>query len=510
MNRPAALAVFVALAVSFPAAAQQIDLATLAQVYEESKAELMKPVTDFHALYAGNLEKLLAEATAAGDLELVLAVKTELEGFRSGETPPAEERHARLKQMQDVYRQTLPQRLAQADQALAPLAASYRAKLEELQVALTRQEKIAEALQVKAALEALEAGDAPPATLAGGGAKTAPSGRVELDIPDRRWPRQAYDPGKPGKLGGFGVVWPGDRPLDLSRAEGIDDFVKVVVHNNGWIALRANGQIASTDDGLHGRADATRLVAVPDDGALVFWADDSITFNGEKNPLRYADGTLVSAASVDSISRSWGGILVILKDGSVRLIGPQFTPEERTQIESAFAGVRVQGSYRYGVWGAKPDGGLVVALTADSGRIKQQGAVRLPSIDDQTRGRGAIVAFAIATDAPLALSAKGEVFRVGGGWFPQRAEFQPVNASGGLWDARGLKNVVELWHGNKVYVTLVASGRWFVHNDFKSDDGQFGNELDAALQARRVPLKALDLRAHSDQGKHCAFAIWIE
>jgi hypothetical protein len=346
------VSVFVAaVLLHFPAAAQQADLATLTQVYEESKAELLKPVTDFQALYAGNLEKLLAEATSAGDLEQVLAVKAELEGFRTGETPEAEERHARLKQLQGVYRQTLPQRLAQANEALAPLAASYRAKLEELQVALTRQEKIAEALQVKAALEALEAGEKELA-------EAATKQEAPLNLSVASVPGTRFTGGKLHAIGRMGGIT--GREIDLGPAEGIDDFIDVTGNSRMWTALRKNGTVVGwrLDGGAFTRPGIKRL-ATGRSGAS--WG---ISTEGRLTELTSGDvhelpGPVAHAAIEDVHS------IALLEDGTVHVWGNLYkgpaanrTPMPQPPAEAMRDGVAIAAS-RYGAYVLKKNGDLM-------------------------------------------------------------------------------------------------------------------------------------------------------
>ncbi|MCB1228434.1 MAG: hypothetical protein KDK99_21685, partial [Verrucomicrobiales bacterium] len=91
-------------------------------------------------------EELKAEATQNGQLNRVLAIKSEADAFRSGETPTIGDDFPKLKNLQSIYRQALPARLQQANTALAPLTASYAAKLKEMMADLTKQEKLTDAL----------------------------------------------------------------------------------------------------------------------------------------------------------------------------------------------------------------------------------------------------------------------------------------------------------------------------------------------------------------------------
>ncbi len=144
--------------------------------YEALSAQTLKPAQELDELYAGNLEKLRTEATESGNLQHVLAVKAELEGFREGASPEAPQDFPALRRLQGIYRAERSKRLAAAGEARRPLREEYHRKLGALQVRLTRQGKIEEAVEVSKAVAKIEehratnaapeAVAAPPAALA--------------------------------------------------------------------------------------------------------------------------------------------------------------------------------------------------------------------------------------------------------------------------------------------------------------------------------------------------------
>jgi hypothetical protein len=228
-------------------------LQELAEAYAESKQVLMKPVTELQDLYAGKLEELRKQATAAGQLEEVLAIKSELDSFRSIDTPAAPDSLPKLQQLQRIFRDALPARLQQANTALAPLTASYQTQLQTLQAQLTQQDKLTEALQVKAVLDALnEQITAESAT-----PNTASVAAMQLSPPS------AGSKFTQGKLHAIGRLKGLSGPeIDLSAADGITDFIDIMAHSTAWAALRKNGDVIAyaIDGGAVTRQGIVKLV----------------------------------------------------------------------------------------------------------------------------------------------------------------------------------------------------------------------------------------------------------
>jgi hypothetical protein len=470
--------------------------------------------------YRRALESAEKDATTRGELEEVVAIRSEARLAESWKTladgaeispqPP----HPSVVAMRGKLVKGVAGLLKARSETMVPLISTYRDALGGIESELTVAYRIDDALAIRglrnelALLIGAEAQAVASPMLTS--AQTAPAGRpkdeLQLDIPERAWPTRSYDPGKPGKLNGFGQVWPGDTALDLSRAEGISDFVKVALLDVGWVALRADGTVVSTRDKLNGITGIWRMIPKAEDGVLLFRDDDTITVN-EGNTIRY-DGVPIVAREVASASHCNGGGIATMKDGRVLLCGDGFTEAERSAIEKAFAGVTIHAPYRYGVWGAKPDGGVVVAVLGDVDRLKKEGGVRLPEIEERS-SRAKIVEMKGSMGTPVMLTDEGELLESIGGWFPKRTGAEPFGAE---MDASMKKNAVAAWQGNEVKVVLSKTGRWQVANFFEQDRGRFARELDSRLQSVPGPIKDLSVNARweDDKDKGLAFALWIE
>lgn len=173
------------------------ELGILKSRFEEATAELYEPIRKLKQGYSESLQKLLSQVTAAGDLEKVIAVKAEISlisetgGERQGASFPE------LRRLQDIYDEQLELRTKEADSRLEPLRADYRQKLNGLQVDLTRNQRIDEALVVKAEIDSVVSGGESPKTdvPTASGEVDIPEGTLELDghhyflfkVPPRNW-----------------------------------------------------------------------------------------------------------------------------------------------------------------------------------------------------------------------------------------------------------------------------------------------------------------------------------
>lgn len=289
-------------------------LRELAEVYEESKAELMKPVTELQTMYATKLEELKAEATKAGQLERVLAIKSEADAFRTSETPAAGDDFPKLKDLQTIYRQALPTRLAQAQAALAPLNASYQAQLLELQTELTKQEKLTEALQVKAVLDGLADDKAAMAE-----AKT-PEAALNL-VPEISGLGTPTDFAfKEGRLHAMGRMASLTGPeVDLSPAAGITDFIDVTGNQKMWVALRKNGTAIGwhTMTGPFSKGGIRKLVNCPRGNVGPVWG---ISVEGQLTNLISGEVKALPGPVLDA-SIEANHSMALLEDGTVHVWG---------------------------------------------------------------------------------------------------------------------------------------------------------------------------------------------
>ncbi|MCB1228433.1 MAG: hypothetical protein KDK99_21680, partial [Verrucomicrobiales bacterium] len=307
-------------------------------------------------MYAGKLEELKAEATQAGQLNRVLAIKSEADAFRSGETPAIGDDFPKLKNLQSIYRQALPTRLQQASAALAPLTASYETKLKEMQVELTKQEKLTDALQVKAVLDALTANRAEVA------AAVTPQAALQLTAPGSGLGSELTF--RQGRLHHVAGTTEGTPKLDISAAEGITDFIDVAINGPCWAALRADGSVVGWNL-KKGRFDAsgiTNLIlrsggpdndlhAINNSGSVVSLLTGEISHDAGNGPK-------VTDAAIQIIGQN----LVLLEDGTVKAWGSFYgqpsDPNKKfpTPPAEALKNIVAIGAARYCAWTVNREG----------------------------------------------------------------------------------------------------------------------------------------------------------
>ncbi|MCB1062269.1 MAG: C-type lectin domain-containing protein [Verrucomicrobiae bacterium] len=458
------------------------------------------------------------DATTKGELEEVVAIRSEArlaeswktlaEGAEISPVPP----HPVLADLRSKLVQSVAGLLAKRSETMAPLIATYRDALGAIEKELTVAYRIDDALAIRGLrneLAVLIGEEAQVVSRPLSAVEKKPTGppkyELQLDVPKRDWPVRSYNPGKPGKLGGFGTVWPGDVPLDLSRAEGITDFVRVALLDDGWVALRLDGTLVSTRDKLNGLSGIWRMIPRAEDGVLLFRDDDTMTVN-DGGPIRDGNGIPIAAREIAWASHCNGAGIATMKDGRVHVWGDGFIKEERAAIEKAFTSVMIHSAYRYGVWGFKPDGGVVAAVLADADRLKKEGGVRLPEVAEPLRGIS-LIDLRGAGDIPWLLTDDGDLMSPQGGWFPKKVSAAPF---GPKIDSRAIKGIIGVWNGDRVKVSLTKTGRWNVIDFFELDKGRFARELESRLQGRGTPLKDLAFRAREDKGNWMAAAVWIE
>ena len=135
----------------------------------------------------------------------------------------------------------------------------------------------------------------------------------------------------PGKLTAAGTYSNGE-PVDISRAEGINDFVKVVLQRNGWIGLREDGTTISSD-ATADRKNITNLYPVGHDDFALVSNDLSLEFfpdNKKSNAILNEElpAELRRARLIDYFGMVRHSIAQ-LEDGSVRVWGDRYDHPER-------------------------------------------------------------------------------------------------------------------------------------------------------------------------------------
>lgn len=467
--------------------------------------------------YASALGSLEMKAREQGNLEDVVAIRKSirdldtlktLEAFIGQSTSP---NSSALLQLQRRFLQMAGEIRKARTERMIPLLETYWEALTSIESQLTREVRIEDAILIRTLRDELvvslgEGADAIDVLEVA--AETPVSTKLQLDTPQGRWPQSSFEPGIPGRIGGFGKVWPGNVELDLTRALGITDFVRVATHDAGWTGLRADGTLVSTDNQLHGKAGVWRMIPRSERGAVYFHGNNTVTKNGE-SPIEYR-GVPMPADQIDWISAPQEGGIVTMKDGSVRCFGRHLTEEEREQIEERFEGVVLHVAYRYGVYGVKKNGEIVIAVLAGPSRMVQENAVRLPEVNQEAIRGVEIVQMTGSRNSPWFLTSKGDLWQPETDWFPQKKVIWSPLGDG--YERKFRSDVAKFWSAPIAKVSLSTRGRWYVTRRNEIDGGAFEEELERVLTAKTVPLRDLGVVSvyEKDKDKGASFAIWIE
>lgn len=125
-----------------------------AKAYDQQAGKTYQTaIGQLNASFVAALDRALASASKAGDLEQALAVRAEKERMVSGQgLPPAdlETLPATLKAMRATYRQSEAKLAAERDKTAAPLYDFYDQALARYQAELTQEQKLDDAMRVKA------------------------------------------------------------------------------------------------------------------------------------------------------------------------------------------------------------------------------------------------------------------------------------------------------------------------------------------------------------------------
>ena len=134
------------------------ELETALSQLNELIADLKKPREDFDRLYTEKLNELHESATAAGNLELVLAVKDELNGFQKRAGLPAKEsKFPELNRLTKIYQERIVAIRQQETTSSLTMLQAFLAKLETMTAEATRSGKIDEALAIRAEMNKVTA-----------------------------------------------------------------------------------------------------------------------------------------------------------------------------------------------------------------------------------------------------------------------------------------------------------------------------------------------------------------
>lgn len=149
-----------------PATAQRLNL--LRTAYEAAYAKEVaaahtSALADLDAKYTAALDRALATATQAGELDTALALRDEKKRLASAAQLPADDFAApeTLKTLRLTYRSALASLEVRRDQTASPVKAKYDAALEALQKELTKSNDLDGALAVRSMRESLKTEKAP-------------------------------------------------------------------------------------------------------------------------------------------------------------------------------------------------------------------------------------------------------------------------------------------------------------------------------------------------------------
>jgi len=160
-------------------AAPPKELVSLQQSYAFAVAERVTAphetaLAALNAKFTAALDNAAAQAKSTGDLATVLAIQADKK--RLADKLPLldddEKTPEGLKKLRAIYRDQLTKLEAQRSANTAALLTPYTAKLQELEVSLTKADRIAEAQEVMAYREGLAAGSSTPVMAATEAKKT--------------------------------------------------------------------------------------------------------------------------------------------------------------------------------------------------------------------------------------------------------------------------------------------------------------------------------------------------
>ncbi|MEX2581011.1 MAG: hypothetical protein WD342_18275 [Verrucomicrobiales bacterium] len=149
--------IFVGASLARAQDSQRRSLEELNTLFESRNSELMAPITTLETGYAAQLNRLLDQVTESGKLEDALLVKNEMENFRSGGEEGKKDLFPELERLRDIYSTEHEKRMEGIRAERLKLMAAYKASLEEMQTRLTQEKKLEDAVEVKSAIEKVDA-----------------------------------------------------------------------------------------------------------------------------------------------------------------------------------------------------------------------------------------------------------------------------------------------------------------------------------------------------------------
>ena len=166
------LVLITAILVPVMSHAEPPELVVLRQQYEKLLADRVTKIYDdgvrqLNDSYVGGVDRSIAEAKAAGDLQLVLALETEKKSISHNEAFPTDDTQAvaPLKKLRPIYRIQLAKLDEQRATAQLALITPYVAKLKQVEATLTKADRVEDAKAVLGYRESL--GGSPSVSMVG-------------------------------------------------------------------------------------------------------------------------------------------------------------------------------------------------------------------------------------------------------------------------------------------------------------------------------------------------------
>ena len=166
------LVLITAILVPVMSHAEPPELVVLRQQYEKLLADRVTKIYDdgvrqLNDSYVGGVDRSIAEAKAAGDLQLVLALETEKKSISHNEAFPTDDTQAvaPLKKLRPIYRIQLAKLDEQRATAQLALITPYVAKLKQVEATLTKSDRVDDAKTVLGYRESL--GGSPSVNMVG-------------------------------------------------------------------------------------------------------------------------------------------------------------------------------------------------------------------------------------------------------------------------------------------------------------------------------------------------------
>lgn len=380
MSRPlliASLAILLALAFAIPAIAAPLELDELRQQYEKLVAERVTTpyetaLTELNTKFTTALDSASAAAKQAGKLDEVLAFQGDAKLIANKQRMPAEDPEGTpeaLKKLRAIYREQSGKIEDDRNSNAATIDGPFLAKLEELEVSLTRADRIEDATKVREFRGTLET---PPTKGPLMAEKPVASVGAPIGAADSTFAG--------GRLFAVGKIGPPPGvEIDLTPAEGISDFIDVTGNKFAWVALRRDGTAIGwhSQSGPFSRPGFKKILGYNGLGGV-----QPMGISNAGNLVTLTTGERVNDIGdvTDAASSLYHG-LALLEDGTVKVWGAIYegpvggNASFPSPPEASLKDVAKVGVSRYNAW-----------LVGRDGSFKGWGSGKIHDLPSELRG----------------------------------------------------------------------------------------------------------------------------